>query len=349
MSASVPRSRPTPLDVNGAGRFTSNITLSTANSEIIGGGSSWIDIPYGLYLSGGTTYDQTDFVARGGIMNDSAPYLQINDGTSGYTYFNGNVGIGTTTAIDSGVLSIEASSGSAMTNALVLDNSSTAGKGTQIVFYQSGTPTAVGTISDAFTSGPGWVMNLGTYGEANTLTLTQTGYVGIGSTGPGYPLDVVGDIRTSTCLHYASSTLGTCSSDALIKRDVTPYDLGLDAVTGLKPVTYAYNGLGGNPDDGKRLVGLIAQDVEKVAPQLVGTKAVKLHPGDKADTEIRTVDYGALTYLLINAVRELKSLFDGDHADIAALKAENDNLRAELKADNDNFERRLQALEAQRR
>ena len=98
-----------------------------------------------------------------------------------------------------------------------------------------------------------------------------------------------------------------------IKRDVKPFELGLAAVAGLKPVTFYYNGLAGNPDDGHKQIGLIAQDVEKVAPALVVSEKVKLHPKDKDATEIKAVDYGAVNYMLINAIKELK--------------ADNDNLR----------------------
>jgi hypothetical protein len=156
--------------------------------------------------------------------------------------------------------------------------------------------------------------------------------VGIGTASPGYPLDVAGDIHTSTCLHYATGTLGTCSSDARIKRDVRPFDLGLAAVAGLQPVTFYYNGLGGNPDDGRQQVGLIAQDVEKAAPSLVVPQKVKLHPGDEKATEIKAIDYGAVSYLLINAVKELKAAIDDEKAEIAAMKAANDNQAAALKA-----------------
>lgn len=155
-----------------------------------------------------------------------------------------------------------------------------------------------------------------TAGPSNGLVVS--GNVGIGTTGPSYPLDIVGDIRTSTCLHYASSSLGTCSSDARIKRDVKPFDLGLAAVAGLKPVTFFYNGLGGNPDDGRKQMGLIAQDVEKVAPSLVVSRKAKLNPKDKEATDVKAVDYGALDYMLVNAVRELK--------------VENDNLRRDFEA-----------------
>ena len=95
-----------------------------------------------------------------------------------------------------------------------------------------------------------------------------------------------------------------------------PFELGLAAVAGLKPVTFYYNGLGGNPDDGHEQIGLIAQDVEKAAPVLVSSQKVLLNPKDKFRTEIKQVDYGAINYMLINAIRELK--------------IDNDSLRSQL-------------------
>jgi hypothetical protein len=163
--------------------------------------------------------------------------------------------------------------------------------------------------------------------NATRLAIDTSGEVGIGTTNPAYPLDVAGDIRTSTCLHYASSTLGTCSSDERLKKDIKPYDLGLKELVGLEPVTFKYNGLGGNPDDGKTQVGVIAQQVEKVAPQLVGSKELKLHPDDKNMTMTKTVDYGAFTYMIINSVKTLYSRLMDVDAKTAKLEAENDKLK----------------------
>jgi len=71
------------------------LTLSQTNPSITSGGS-YITIPYGIYVSGGTPYFANQAQFRGGIHNDSAAYLQIDGGTSGYSYFSGNVGIGST-------------------------------------------------------------------------------------------------------------------------------------------------------------------------------------------------------------------------------------------------------------
>jgi hypothetical protein len=50
-----------------------------------------------------------------------------------------------------------------------------------------------------------------TLGPAQTMVVTQGASVGIQTVSPAYPLDVVGDMRTSTCLHYSNDSIGTCS------------------------------------------------------------------------------------------------------------------------------------------
>ncbi len=160
------------------------------------------------------------------------------------------------------------------------------------------------------------------------------GSVGIGSTNPGHKLDVEGNIRTSGCLYYNGGSLGTCASDERLKNDVQSFNLGLDELLGIHPVYFKYNGLGGLPTDGGEQLGVIAQEIEKTAPSLVVKKKVKLNPEDNFDTEIKAVDYGAFTYVIINSIKEIHEmvteLFDGEKEvirEIASLKE--DNLRKE--------------------
>jgi len=60
------------------------------------GGNDLCEFKTGIYNNGGTFYNQNPLIQRAAISNDSATYLQISGGSSGYTYFSGNVGIGTT-------------------------------------------------------------------------------------------------------------------------------------------------------------------------------------------------------------------------------------------------------------
>jgi hypothetical protein len=79
----------------GGATFGGNLTLSPANPYITSGGS-YIVIPNGLYVLGGTLYSQAPIEARSGIGDDTAAYLTIAGGTGGISYFSGNVGVGTT-------------------------------------------------------------------------------------------------------------------------------------------------------------------------------------------------------------------------------------------------------------
>lgn len=138
------------------------------------------------------------------------------------------------------------------------------------------------------------------------VRVSNTGNVGIGKNNPVYKLDVIGDIAASGCLRSSAGiAYGTCVSDERLKTDIEPFDLGLEALLGINPHFLRYNGLGGHPVSDKPELGVIAQEVEKTAPQLIATKKVKLNPEDSHMTEIKQVNYTAFTYVLINSVKEL--------------------------------------------
>ena len=81
----------------------------------------------------------------------------------------------------------------------------------------------------------------------------------------------------------------TAFSDERLKDNIETLDGGLSKILSMRGVTYTR--------DGKDNVGVIAQEVEKVIPQIVKT----------ADDEMGTksVDYSRITAVLIEAVKEL--------------------------------------------
>jgi trimeric autotransporter adhesin len=104
------------------------------------------------------------------------------------------------------------------------------------------------------------------------------------------------------------------SSDIRLKAGVEtlPPPRGLDAVMKLRPVTYHWKDP--SRDQGRHL-GLVAQEVEPLYPELVGT----------GPDGMRTLSYADFTVPLIKAVQELKTANDN-------LRAEMEKLRDDIKA-----------------
>jgi hypothetical protein len=126
--------------------------------------------------------------------------------------------------------------------------------------------------------------------DAGHIIISPASYVGIGTSTPAYKLDVAG-----TC--HASSF--PTSSDIRLKTNITQLTDVLEKLAKLRGVAFdwneTYDSLGRST--GHREIGVIAQEVEEQFPELV-TKW-----GDK---EYRAVDYGRLTAVLIEAIKELK-------------------------------------------
>lgn len=87
---------------------------------------------------------------------------------------------------------------------------------------------------------------------------------------------------------YANSFIS--SSDARLKSEVLNINNALDVIMQLQGVTYTYN------ETGKKSAGLIAQDLEKILPDLVHTN----------EDGIKSINYLGLIAYLIEAIKELR-------------------------------------------
>lgn len=147
------------------------------------------------------------------------------------------------------------------------------------------------------------------------VRITSAGYVGIGVSSPAYQLQISGDAAKP------GGGSWTSASDERIKNVTGEYTKGLEAVCALRPVTYEYNGKAGFTVDGKEHVSIIAQEAIKHFPECVGTFEAKLNEDDETTTELYDWNGNALTFALVNAVKELKAELDNVKAELAALKA----------------------------
>lgn len=143
------------------------------------------------------------------------------------------------------------------------------------------------------------VLSSGAIELSPATSITLNGDTAIGNPFANRNLNVFGNINYTGDL--------TDTSDERLKQDVKPFDEGVDKLRKLDPVTFQFNGKGGTVDDGKVRVGLIAQDVQKIFPDMVRPQLRKMNPDDAEETEVLTLDNKPLTFLLINAVKELSA------------------------------------------
>jgi hypothetical protein len=85
-------------------------------------------------------------------------------------------------------------------------------------------------------------------------------------------------------------------SDARIKTNVETISNALDKVISIRGVTYnMIKDVENDPDNAPKHIGVIAQEIESVIPEAV-----------KEENGIKTVAYGNIVGLLIEAIKELK-------------------------------------------
>jgi len=117
------------------------------------------------------------------------------------------------------------------------------------------------------------------------LVINSSGNVGIGTTSPSDKLSVNGDV---------SATNFNTTSDVTLKTNVETLTGSLDAVKAMRGVSYDWI------ENGNSEVGVIAQEVEEVIPDVVSTN----------DQGIKSVKYGNLVGVLIEAIKEQQAQID---------------------------------------
>ena len=121
------------------------------------------------------------------------------------------------------------------------------------------------------------------------LTILPSGNVGIGTVNPTEKLYVSGSTW---------STTGWSSSDERWKKNIVPLENSLKKVNELQGVNYEWK-IEEYPENGFEVgeqIGLIAQEMEKVIPELVRT----------GDDGYKAIAYDRLTVVLLEAIKELK-------------------------------------------
>jgi hypothetical protein len=251
-----------------------------------------------LFFTNTRARSAVSFTAGSGAYNSTTGVITIPTNTSQLT--NG-AGFATTSYVDSAVQAKdntdEITEGS--TNRFFTDAraraavSFTAGSGA----YNSSTGVfTIPTNTNQLTNGAGYVTSSGV-----TSVATGNGLTGGTITTTG-TLSLSGSYTGTWAVSGAVTATGEVTayfSDERLKTNVEPIADALSKVEAIRGVTFDPNetalGLG---IDARHQMGVIAQEVEAVAPELVC---------DSAFAGYKTVRYDKLTALLIEAVKELSA------------------------------------------
>jgi hypothetical protein len=172
-----------------------------------------------------------------------------------------------------------------------------------------------GIVGDSQTGTGVW----GTSGDGNGVrgwSASASGLHGFSNTGFG--------LFATSSTNYAGYFQGnlyvtgtvTQNSDERLKQGVTNLGYGLSEVLALRPVTWTWRN---EPDQGRQM-GLIAQEVETLLPELVATT--------KDADQMKGLNYVGLVPVVIKAIQEQHAITERDQLQIKQQQREIDGLKA---------------------
>jgi hypothetical protein len=273
-----------------------SITLTNDSGIIIDGGSTET---YGVELKGGggpvKVTQGTFLVGTSATTGTASQPLQVTGGA----YVSGSVGIGTTNPSQS----LHVQGNVRITGGLYDSNNnvgtagsvlSSTGSGISWIAAASGGGIAISTNTTnqnqflTYATGTGSTTGLGVT-TTGLVFNPSSGNLGIGTTNPTSKLYVVGNAYITG---VTTSTDFDSLSDVNLKTNINQIADPLEKVMQIRGVTFNWK------EGNRNSAGVIAQEIEKVLPELV-------HGG-----ETKTVNYNGLIGLLIECVKKQQEEID---------------------------------------
>ncbi len=162
-------------------------------------------------------------------------------------------------------------------------------------------------------------------GANNCMALGGTGVnavkVGIGVSAPSFTLQVNGNAAKPGSANWI------VVSDKRLKKDVSEFKDGLKILEKIKPLWFSYNGEAGITTKDK-FVGVIAQDMQEVAPYTVGEYVYQDSLGNKSS--YLSYDANALTYIIVNSIQEQQKIIEQKDKKIEELQKRLNNQENEI-------------------
>jgi Chaperone of endosialidase len=278
-------------------------TKSNAGRGVYGYADSSTGVTYGVY--GFAVSNQARAVIGEALSNTGTTYgvygrVVSPDGYAGYfqggkNYFEGTVGIGVLpNNTDSLAMSVNTRRGIA-------------------TFTSSTEPGAIGVLGTTTATG-----SSGTGVIGQSFGSSGTGILGFTTSSSGVTVGVRGDSNSSNGYDFYAAGNGIdygTGSSIRWKANIVNIDNPLDKLSQLRGVYFDWD----EEHGGQHAVGMIAEEVGKVLPEIVGY--------EENGIDAVGMDYSKLTPLLVEAANALREEKD---AQIKKLEVENQLLRARL-------------------